>query len=83
MAKTLEISDAGITTNDKYIQRALTYRPTVGQKVQAPQPLNLADFERELKNDPRWNRTKGAQDSIMSAGRQVLTDMGFLGTGGN
>lgn len=82
MAKTLEISDAGITTNDRNIQRALTYRPTVGKKVQAPQPLNLADFERELKNDPRWNKTKNAQDSIMSAGRQVLQDMGLLGAGG-
>lgn len=83
MAKTFEISDAGITTNDKNIQRALMFRPTVGKKVQAPAPLNLADFERELKNDPRWNRTKGAQDSIMAAGRQVLQDMGFQGTGGN
>lgn len=83
MAKTLEVSDKSIRISDKNIQSALTFRPTVGNKVQAPTGMNLADFERQLKNDPRWDKTNQARDQIMASGRQVLTDMGFLGAGGN
>lgn len=83
MAKTLEISDKSIRIADKNIQNALTFRPTAGNKVQAPTGMNLADFERTLKNDPRWDKTNQARDQVMSAGRQVLTDLGFLGQGGS
>jgi hypothetical protein len=83
MAKTLEISDKSIKLSDKSIQNALTFRPSAGNKVQAPTGMNLADFERGLKNDPRWDKTNQARDQVMSAGKQVLTDLGFLGQGGN
>lgn len=83
MAKTLEVSDKSIRISDKMIQNALTFRPTSAGKVQAPTGMNLADFERNLKNDPRWDKTNQARDQVMSAGRQVLTDLGFLGAGGN
>lgn len=84
MAKTLEISDKSISTNDKFIQSALTYRPMVGKKPGPPQAMALWQFEENLKNDPRWNKTQNAQDSIMAAGRKVLADMGLTGaTGGN
>lgn len=82
MAKTLEISDQSIRIADKNIQNALTYRPTVGGKVQAPTGMNLADFERQIKNDPRWDKTNGARDQMMSAAKQVLGDMGVLGANG-
>lgn len=83
MAKTLEISDKSLSVMDKSIQRALTYRPpaTGKGKVGAPQPMAMWQFEADLKNDPRWNKTQNAQDSIMAAGRKVLTDMGLLGAG--
>lgn len=81
MAKTLEISDKSISTNDRFIQKALTYRPTDGKKLGPPQAMALWQFEADLKNDPRWNKTQNAQDSIMGAGRKVLQDWG-LATGG-
>lgn len=83
MAKTLELSDKSISVTDKSIQRALTYRPpaTGKGKVGPPQAMAMWQFEADLKNDPRWNKTQNAQDSIMAAGRKVLTDMGLLGAG--
>lgn len=82
MAKTLELSDKGISVLDKNIQKALTYRPPAkGGKPGVPVPMALWQFEADLKNDPRWNKTQNAQDSIMAAGRKVLNDMGLLGAG--
>lgn len=82
MAKTLELSDRSIGVSDKSIQKALTYRPPAGKgKVGPPQPMAMWQFEADLKNDPRWNKTQNAQDSIMAAGRKVLSDMGLLGAG--
>lgn len=83
MAKTLEMSDKGISVMDKSIQQALTYRPAAkGGKPGVPEPMALWQFEAGLKNDPRWNKTQNAQDSIMAAGRKVLSDMGLLGAAG-
>jgi hypothetical protein len=84
MAKTLEISDKSIGTNDRAIQTALMYKPVdeAGKPTsKVPTGMPLWQFEQQLKNDPRWGKTKGAQDSVMSAGRQVLQDLGFLGGG--
>lgn len=81
MAKTLEVSDQAIAINDRQIQKALLYRPVVGKKPGPPTPMTLSQFEVDLKNDPRWDRTKNAQDSAMSVGRKVLQDMGLLGGG--
>jgi hypothetical protein len=88
MAKTLEISDQGIRIADKQIQAALMYAPKTaaegannsGNKPTAPVGMPLWQFEQQLKNDPRWNKTKGAQDASMAAARQVLQDLGFQGS---
>lgn len=90
MAKTLEIPDQAININDRHIQAALTYKPATpaegannsGHKPTAPTGMPLWQFEQQLKNDPRWLKTKSAQDSVMAGARQVLTDMGFQGVGG-
>jgi len=83
MAKTLEISDRGISVSDAFIQKALTHRaPGKGGKPGAPTGMPLWEFEKQLKADPRWNKTQGAQDEIMSVGRKVLEDLGLL-AGGN
>lgn len=81
MARTLEVSDQSISVNDKQIQKALMYRPTVGKKVGPPTPMTLSHFESDLKNDPRWDRTKNAQDAAMGVGKKVLQDLGFLSGG--
>lgn len=81
MARTLEISDKGISTNDAAIQHALTYRPLQGQKVGPQTGMSLTQFEETLRNDPRWMKTQNAQDQIMAVGHKVLQDMGFVGAG--
>lgn len=84
MAKTLEISDKSLNTNDPSIQAALTYREAdKAGKPGAPAGMPLWQFEQRLKNDPRWLKTQNAQDSIMQVGRQVLQDMGLVASGGN
>lgn len=85
MAKTLEVSDKSIRINDRNIQNALMYKPVdeAGKPTsKVPTGMPLWQFEQQLKNDPRWKATKGAQDAVMSAGRQVLQDLGFLGGNG-
>lgn len=83
MAKTLELSDKSIAVTDKSIQKALTYRPSDAKgKLESPTGMAMWQFEADLKNDPRWNKTQNAQDSVMAAGRKVLTDMGLLGSAG-
>lgn len=83
MAKTLELSDKSLTINNPAIQQALTWRPPPkGGKPSPPQGMALWQFEQNLKNDPRWNKTQNAQDSVMAAGRKVLADMGLLGADG-
>jgi hypothetical protein len=85
MAKTLEVSDKSIRINDRALQTALMYKPVdeAGRPTsKLPTGMPLWQFEQQLKNDPRWVRTKGAQDATMAAGRQVLQDLGFLGGNG-
>lgn len=83
MAKTLELSDKGISLADPTIQKALQNRaPAKGKVPGAPAQMPLWQFESQLKNDKRWNGTQNAQDSIMAAGRKVLADWG-LAAGGN
>lgn len=83
MAKTLEVSDKGISISDPSIQKALAFRtPAKGAKPGAPAQMPLWQFESGLKNDPRWLGTQNAQDSVMAAGRKVLQDWG-LATGGS
>jgi len=80
MAKTLEISDKSLSVTDASIQKALLHRlPGKGGKPGQPEAMALWQFEQQLKADPRWNGTQNAQDSIMAAGRKVLTDMGMIG----
>lgn len=84
MAKTLELSDKSLSIADPSIQKALAYRaPAKGGKPGAPAQMPLWQFESQLKADPRWNGTQNAQDSIMAAGRKVLSDWGLVSGGGN
>lgn len=81
MARTLELSDKGITVNDGLIQKALTFRPDP-KSAPANGGMPLWQFEEQLRNDPRWIKTQNAQDQAMQVGRQVLQDMGMLGASG-
>jgi hypothetical protein len=83
MAKTLELSDKSLSIADPSIQKALSHRETAkGGKPGGPAQMPLWQFESQLKSDKRWLGTQNAQDSVMAAGRKVLSDWG-LASGGS
>lgn len=75
MAKELELPTNPSGLNDRLIRSALNGVSSDGK----PTGLSLTDFQSQLRNDPRWRQTSGAQDQTMNVGAQVLRDMGLLG----
>lgn len=74
MGQILEMNPANIDLKDPTIRKALTYRnPDTGK----PDGYSLANFEIELRKDPRWAKTKQAQDQGMNVARGILKDWGF------
>lgn len=75
MAKELELPSNPAGLNDQLIRTALNGVNKEGKPV----GLSLTDFRQQLRNDPRWAGTSGAQDQVMATGAQVLRDMGLMG----
>lgn len=67
------MEQSGTTLQNPTIQKALSYRDAQGQPAQLP----VWQFEQMLKQDPRWQTTNNARDSLMSSAKQVLTNFGF------
>ncbi|HLN76530.1 MAG TPA: hypothetical protein VK204_05750 [Nocardioidaceae bacterium] len=76
MASALELNPADIDLFDPTIRKALgTSADNDGQPGSVP----LWQFEQGLRHDPRWLKTKNAQDSVMGAAKKVLADFGQIG----
>jgi hypothetical protein len=74
MSQILELPQGSINLYDSTVKKALQYKnPTTLQTQAKP----LWQFENDLRGDPRWKKTKNAQDSLMQVGHQVLSDFGF------
>lgn len=74
MAQILELPSGSVNLFDSTIKKALNYKnPSTLQNEAKP----LWQFENELRSDPRWKKTKNAQDSLFQVGHQVLADFGF------
>lgn len=69
MASTLEIPSSTITFND------LAAKGVIGGK----DPLNLYDFEKQLRKDTRWQYTKSARDEMAGTAMELLRNFGFMG----
>jgi hypothetical protein len=74
MAKELEIPATSLNMQDPTIKTAMNGLNKDGK----PTGKNLLDFENQLRNDPRWAKTKNAQDATMNAGFNVLQSMGLI-----
>lgn len=74
MAQILELPSGSVNLFDNTIKKALQYKNTTTGKSEIKA---LWQFENELRNDPRWRKTKNAQDSLMQVAHQVLADFGF------
>lgn len=68
----LETGVGGVSIESPMIKSALQYAPGG-----VPTAMPLGDFEKQVRQDPRWLSTDNAQDSIMSNAHRVLVDMGF------
>jgi hypothetical protein len=69
MASTLEINPETITLND----------PTLRSAITTDKEIPLYDFERQLRQDNRWQYTNQAKNEVSNAAQQVLKDFGFMG----
>lgn len=80
-ARLLELDPADVNLKDKHIQSALQNKDP---KTGAYTPKNMFDFEKQIKADARWAKTKNGRDELMTGAQQVLADWGLsaAGTGG-
>lgn len=75
MATLLELNPETIDNFNPTVRTALSAKGADGK----PASQSLWEFENTLRKDPRWMKTKNAQDAAMGTTRQVLQDMGVLG----
>jgi hypothetical protein len=75
MSNILEIPDTGIDLFDPKIRSAMSYTMPDG-KVGTK---SIYDFEKELRQDPRWQYTNNAREQASSIATTVLKDFGFMG----
>lgn len=68
----LEQGPGSMNIQTPLIKQALQY--TLDGK---PTSMPMYDFEKQVRQDPRWLQTDNAQDSFMSNAHKVLTDFGF------
>ena len=74
MSQILEVPSGSLNLFDPTIQKAMQHKDPKTGKI-AVQPI--WDFENTLRKDPRWKKTKNAQDSAMQTAHQVLSDFGL------
>lgn len=75
MANEWDIPPESIDLQNQTLRTALNGLNKDGK----PTGKNMLDFQQQLRNDPRWAQTKGAQDAAMNAAKGVLTNMGLIG----
>lgn len=75
MAQELEIDPNTISLNDPYIRSALAGNSQDG----APAAMSLWDFQRKLRDDPRWMNTTKAQNDVTSAAGKIMQMFGLTG----
>lgn len=73
MQQILEVPGGSISVQDKTIKSALQNKNKLTGQTEI---MPLWQFENQLRSDPRWKKTKNAQDSLMQVAHQVLSDFG-------
>lgn len=74
MASTLELPEGSLDLYEQKIQKALSTRDL---KTGTPTLVPLWQFERELKDDPRWDKTKNAVNSAYDQAYRIGKAFGF------
>jgi hypothetical protein len=73
MAQQLEVNPASIKLTDPLIRNALNGVNKDGKPI----GMDQTDFLKQVRSDPRWSQTSGAQDDVMNVGLNVLKSMGL------
>lgn len=78
-AKLWEVDPNKIDLFDPTLRGALT-KQTASAPNQPGQPaqLPLYDFEKQLRQDPKWLKTNNAREAMSGTAKQVLSDMGLV-----
>ncbi len=75
MANILEIDENSIDYSDPTIQQAVNMQNEQGQFMTKP----IWQFEKDLRKDPRWQKTSNARASYDNIMLKVLKDFGLMG----
>lgn len=75
MASILELNPNEIGLDDQALKFGLNSADKDGNLV----PMNLYDFEKSLRRDPRWQYTKNARDSYSNMAMMVMQRFGIAG----
>lgn len=75
VATYLELDPNAISFQDDTVRKLMQYKdPTTGKAAQMPQWL----IEQTVKSDPRWGKTKNAQNTIDTLTHKVASDFGLV-----
>lgn len=75
MAQELELDPNQISLDDQYIRAALSGMNDQGDFA----PMGLWDFQKKLRQDPRWENTAKAQNEVTSVTGRVMQMFGLMG----
>ena len=75
MSNILEIDENSIDYSDPTIQQAVNMQNEQGQFMTKP----IWQFEKDLRKDPRWQKTSNARASYDNIMLKVLKDFGLMG----
>lgn len=75
MSSELEIDPFSINLDDPYIIQALGNTDEQGNFS----PMNLWDFQKKIRQDPRWENTSKAQNEITSTTGRIMQMFGLMG----
>ena len=69
----LGIDSASITMNDPLLKQGLQ-----GKDPTQPAAMPLWEFEKQVRQDPRWAQSKDAMDSLSATGSTILKQWGLM-----
>lgn len=73
-AKELELPRGDLDLTNPLVKQGINGLNSEGK----PYGMSLTDYRTFLRSTPQWLQTKGAQDSIMKVGSDILREMGVM-----
>ena len=73
-AQLLEVPPESISLQDATVKKALQGRDPQGKPTLQP----LWQYEQQVKDDPRWDKTKNAHEAYAGMAAQIGRDFGFI-----